>query len=97
MIFQDRNLTTKQQQIIFFGNVHKYIKVRIHLHHSHITGEIFEYLHDFCNWKVKESKNEIPLIAHNLFGFNMFYVIKGYRASAWDSKDLNFGENNLTI
>ena len=80
----------------FFGNVHKYIKVKIDLHHSHITGEIFGYSHDFCNWKVEESKNEILLIAQNLFGFNMFYFIKGYRASAWGSKDLNFGGNNLT-
>ena len=53
-------------------------------------------MHDFCNWKVKESKNEILLIAHNLFGFDMFYFVKGYRASAWGSKDLNFGGNNLT-
>ena len=80
----------------FFGNVHKYIKVKIDLHHSHITGEIFGYSHDFCNWKVEESKNEILLIAQNLFGFDMFCFIKGYRASAWGSKDLNFGGNNLT-
>ena len=26
----------------------------------------------------------------------MFYFIKSYRASAWGSKDLNFGGNNLT-
>ena len=26
----------------------------------------------------------------------MFYFIKGYRASAWGWKDLNFGGNNLT-
>ena len=26
----------------------------------------------------------------------MFCFIKGYRASAWGSKDLNFGGNNLT-
>ena len=26
----------------------------------------------------------------------MFYFFKGYRASAWGSKDLNFGGNNLT-
>ena len=26
----------------------------------------------------------------------MFYFIKRYRASAWGSKDLNFGGNNLT-
>ena len=50
----------------------------------------------FCYWKVKESKYEILLIAHNLFGYDMFYFIKGYRASAWGSKDLNFGRNNLT-
>ena len=61
-----------------------------------MTGEIFGYSHDFCNWKVKESKNEIPLIAHNLFGFDMFYFIKDYRVSAWGLKDLNFGGNNLT-
>ena len=46
--------------------------------------------------KVKESKLEILLIAHNLFEFDMFYLMKEYRASAWGSKDLNFGGNNLT-
>ena len=80
----------------FFGNVYTYIKVKIHHHHSHITGEIFGYLHDVFNWKVKESKNEFPLIAHNLFEFDMFYFIKSYKASAQASKDLNFGGNNLT-
>ena len=90
--FNYKTITTNN----FFGNVDRYIKVKIHLHFSHITGEILGYIHDFCNWKVKETKNEIPLIAHNLFGFDMFYFIKGYRASAWGSKDLNFGGNNLT-
>ena len=80
----------------FFGNVYTYIKVKIHHHHSHITGEIFGYLYDVFNWKVKESKNEFPLIAHNLFEFDMFYFIKSYKASAQGSKDLNFGGNNLT-
>ena len=80
----------------FFRNVRRLIKVKIHLHHSHVTGKIFGYSNDFCNWKVRENKNEIPLIAHNLFGFDMFYFIKGYRASAWGSKDLNFGRNNFT-
>ena len=31
----------------FFGKVHKYIKVKIYLHYSHIAGEIFGYSHDF--------------------------------------------------
>ena len=33
----------------FFRNVHRLIKVKIHLHHSHITGEFLGYTHDFCN------------------------------------------------
>ena len=66
------------------------IKVKIYLHHSHITGEIFAYSHDFCNWKVKETKNEIPLVAHNQFGFHMFYFIKGYRTSAYTKNGFFF-------
>ena len=33
----------------FFTNVHRLIRGKFHLHHSHITGEIFGYAHDFCN------------------------------------------------
>ena len=31
----------------FFRNVQRLIKVKIHLHHSHITGKILGYTHDF--------------------------------------------------
>ena len=41
----------------FFKNVHRVIKVKIHLHHFHVMGEIFGYSHGFCNWKVRENKN----------------------------------------
>ena len=84
--FNNETITTNK----FFGNVHRYIKVKIHLHHSHITGEIFGYSHDFCNWKVKETKNEIPLVAHNQFGFHMFYFIKGCRTSAYPKNGFFF-------
>ena len=33
----------------FFINVHRLITGKFHLHHSHITGKIFSYAHDFCN------------------------------------------------
>ena len=33
----------------FFRNVHCLIKVKVHLHHSYITGKILGYAHDFCN------------------------------------------------
>ena len=32
-----------------FRNVHHLIKFKIYLYHSHITGEILGYTHDFCN------------------------------------------------
>ena len=34
----------------FFRNVHRLLKAKVHLHHSHVTGEIYGYVHDFCNW-----------------------------------------------
>ena len=46
-----------------------------------------------CN---RKNNPEIPLIAHTLFGFDLYYFIKGYIASAWCSKSLNSGGTNLT-
>ena len=42
------------------------------IHHSHITGDIISDSHSFCNLKVRENKNQISVIAHNLFGFDFF-------------------------
>ena len=84
-------------QTDFFINVHRLIKMKIRLHHSHVTGKILGYAHDFCNTKVTEkTQPDIPVFAHNLFGFDLYYFIKGYIASAWCSKELNIGGNNLT-
>ena len=80
----------------FFRNVHHLIKDKVHLDHSHITGKILVYGHDFCNWNICETKSEIALIAHNLFGFDMFFFIKGYRATTLGTKGLNVGGTNLT-
>ena len=80
----------------FFRNVHRLIKVKIHLHHSHITGEFLGYTHDFCNWNGFENKSEIAMIAHNLFDLHMVFLIRGYCTTAWGTKDLNIGGTNLT-
>ena len=76
-----------------YRNVHHLIKVKIHLHHSHISEEILGYIHDFCNWTLRENKSEIAMIARN-----WFYVFssKRYRTTAWGTKDLNIGGTNLT-
>ena len=36
------------------------------------------------------------MIVHNLFDFDMFFFLKGYRATAWGTKYLNFVGTNLT-
>ena len=41
------------------------------IHYSQITSHIIRYPHRFCNLKVRENKNQISAIAHNLFGFDL--------------------------
>ena len=66
------------------------------IHHSHITGEIIDYSHGFSNRNVRENKNNIIVIAHNLFGFDFFFFLKGVRLSVWKTKNLSIGGSNLT-
>ena len=81
----------------FFINVHRLIRGKFHLDHSHINREIRGYAHDFCNTMLIEREtNGIPLIAHNFFGFHLFCYMKAYIASAWGLKELNIGGNSLT-
>ena len=79
----------------FFRNVCHIIKVKMHLHHSYVTGEILGYIHDFCNWRVRESKTEFVVFAHNLFGFSVFFLLKDFPATAWNTKDINIDGANL--
>lgn len=61
-----------------------------------MTREIIGYMHDFCNQAVRESKAEVTVIAHNLMKFDAFYVIKGFRAPVWQTKNITMAENNIT-
>ena len=45
---------------------------------------------------VEKCSPEIPFVAHNFFEFDLFCFMKTYIASAWCSKELNIGGNNLT-
>ena len=62
----------------FFRNVYHMIKVKMYLHHSLVTDEILGYVHDFCNWRVRENKTEFVVFAHNFFGFDMFSLLQGF-------------------
>ena len=91
--FEDlKTVTTKG----FFSSIYRLLQAKVHIHHSHVSGEIFGYAHDFCNWKVRENKYEIPLIGHNFLGFDIFYMVKGYRSSCWGTKEFSIGGTNLT-
>ena len=46
---------------------------------------------------LEKCTSEIPFVAHNFFGFDLFYFMKTYIASAWCSKELNIGGINLTL
>ena len=90
--FDYETLTTHD----LFIYVHKTINVKVHLHHSHVTGKILGYTHDFCNQKVTENKDVSSCAAHNFFGFDIYFLIKGIRVSVWDTKDVNIGGSGLT-
>ena len=78
-----------------FLAVHRIINGKIHLHHSHVTGEVKGYTHDFCNLTVRENYDVVPCIAHNFFKFDMFFLLKGIRLSVWRTDDINIGGSNM--
>ena len=65
------------------------------IHSSHMTGDIIGYAHDFCNRKLKKNQRTIPVIAHNLFSFDFFFVVKGIRLCVWRTKNIAIGRSNL--
>ena len=83
--FEIKTVTTGN----LFEFVHKIINVKINLHHSHITGKIIGYVHDFCNLQVRENKDVIPCIAHNFFNFDMIFYLS--------QLDFLFGEQKTFI
>ena len=74
----------------FFVSAHRIINVKIHLHHSHVTGKIIGYAHDFSNMKVRENQNQFSCIELNFIGFDMFFLIKSFSL-----KKYFFTTNNL--
>ena len=90
--FEIKTVVTKE----FFNNVRDLIYGRYLIYYSHVTGEIIGYTHDFCNKKIRENKNLIPVFAHNLFSFDFFFVVKGIQQCVWRTKQLYTGGVNLT-
>ena len=86
-VFVSKNFVSSVMDLLFCKTV---------IHHSHVSGNICGYAHDFCNRKVKKIYHHpISVFAHNLFKFDFFFVIKGLRLCVWKTNDLNIGGKGL--
>ena len=79
----------------FMQKLYRVVNYKVHIHHSHVTGVISGYAHDFCNWTIRENNLFVPLIGHNFLGFDICYMVKGYRSSVWGTNELRMGGTNL--
>ena len=66
------------------------------VHHSHVSGKIMGFVHDFCNQKVRENYYTIPVIAHNQFRFDFLFFVQGYRPTVWETTDIKIGAKNAS-
>lgn len=81
---------------IFSDNSKGIMRNKTHIHHSLVSGKIIGYAHSYCNYKVRENKPKLSIIAHNLFRFDFFFLLKGLRAGVWKTRDITIGGTNPT-
>ena len=82
-------MSDKFLQNLFFIHTNQ-----ITVHHSHVTGKIIGYAHEYCNFQIRENYYTIPVIAHNQFRFDFFLFLKGLRPSVWETTDIQIGGKN---
>ena len=80
----------------FIENIIAIMESTHYIHHSHVTGEIKGYVHSFCKEKARENYFKIPVVAHNLFRFDFFFLLKGLRSGVWRTRDITIGGKNHT-
>ena len=75
--------TDKVKEIIlsqkFIENIIAILENTHCIHHSHVTGEIKGYAHSLCHEKARENYFKIPVVTHNLFRFDFFFLLKGLK------------------
>ena len=63
----------------FFRNVHRLLKVKVDLHLSHVMGKMFGYVHNFCNWQIRENKTKFQFSHINFLAWMLFAFLKDFR------------------
>ena len=66
------------------------------VHHSHVSGKIVGFVHEFCHLKVRENYYTIPVIAHNQFRFNFFFIMMSIRPTVWETTEIKIGTKNAS-
>ena len=80
----------------FLSNMIGIVRNQRDIHHSHVTGKINGYAHNFCNLKCRENHYTIPVFAHNQFRFDFFLFLKGLRPNVWETTEIAIGGKNPT-
>ena len=74
-----------------FKSAYKISNNEYHIDHSHVTGEIRGHVHHFCTLTLKECAQSISCFARNMFGFDLYFIMKRIRISTWGSENLSIG------
>ena len=90
-IWSDFPLSARFLQNLIFIHKNEFV-----IHHSHVTGKIVGYAHEFCNLQTRENYSTIPVLAHNQFRFDFFLLLKGLRAGVWETTEISIGGKNPT-
>ena len=80
----------------FLQNIISISKNQSVIHHSHVTGKIIGFAHEYCNRQTKENYYTILVFSHNQFRFDFFLFLKGIRPSVWETSDISIGRSNPT-
>ena len=79
----------------FFENVYRLINFKLYTHHSHVTGKIIPYVHNFCNMKVKTKQIGFSCVAYNYLNFDFYFMLRGYRVLCC-GEDISISGSNLS-
>ena len=64
------------------------------VHHSHVSGKVVGFVHEFCNLKVRENYYTILVIVRNQFRFDFFFIMMSIRPTVWETTEIKIGAKN---
>ena len=81
----------------FLPNMIFIVKNKFVIQHSHVSGKIIGYIHDFCYQRTRENYYTIPVFANIQFRLDIFLFLKGIRLSVWELAAIEIGGKDPQI